>query len=357
MNKFFTPIFILVFITLSTIGMSQQNAAEPTQAYSGRIGKLPIGLEIALKGGKLTGRYCYRNKSQWLELTGTLNGGKVYLVEHEAPSNLFPQGKITGSFDGTLQRDSTITGIWKNAAGSKSLPFALMKERFDFKPDTLAVNIESFSKEGCGCFETSRVKIMDARLTPYVHSKLLANLNKPVMALEIECPCTEESGYPQGYTQETMEILYNKNNLLTCEIASAGIGAYESHDVGYVTYSLITGEPIAATALFKPEAVFAVQKFIVKQLEQYFKDELDGRDEDERSTLQELGDPFLENQRNNTALYDFSLTNTDLIFHVDWDFPHFAQALQPPGDVVISLEQLKPWVNPNGPLGFLTAKN
>jgi hypothetical protein len=369
--------YFFLIIILPIITNAQQNTTEVVQAYSGIIGgKYSIGMEIIFKDSLLTGRYQYRNKLEWLNLRGMIKGSKIFLTEEKVQylketESLYTV--ITGSFDGVMHSDSTITGTWKNADGSKNYPFVLHKERFNFSPDSIAVEVQDFSLNDCECYTGSLVKIRDKRLSAYVFNKLNLNLNEEDLRIkgkDEECPCVIDDYYDLSRMfSNSTEMVYNQNNILTCITTRTGAAVHPWIDIGYSNYNLRTGERIEPVSLFKPEAFPEIRDHIIRLLSKRLEetvlyvslsdvDEYDIYDEyDEyKSVLCEYGESFLEREKTNTLLYEFTPGKTHLTFYANWGFKHFYTEIEPSGEIVIPYKDLLQWIDPKGALGFVLKK-
>jgi hypothetical protein len=375
-------LLFLFLLSSSTIVVARQNTVqrfvayrEQAQAYSGKIGNnLRIAMEIAFDSRELIGRYQYHNKKEgeWLYLKGTIKGSKLFFTEEEELYSKETQRLytvITGSFDGVMRSDSTITGTWKNKDGTKNLPFILTKERFDFLPDSIAVIVQGFSRKDCDCYGGSLVKIQDKRLSTYVYNKLNIGLNKYAWMTGDECPCGIAYASTTSYSSVT-KVVYNRNNILTCATTRDVDEIHPWRDVRYSNYNLRTGERIEPISLFKPEALSKVQGHIIillaRQFEEAFQDTsaVDRHDEyddycEHESILLEEGKSFLEGEKTHASLYEFTLDKTNLNFYVDWHLPHlyyghFGDHYQ--SKISIPYKDLLPWIDPKGALGFVISK-
>ncbi len=75
---------------------------------------------MTINASILSGTYSYDKFGKPISLNGSLQNGKITLQELDG------KGNTTATFVGTLSGDrNEITGVWQNANGNKSLPFAL----------------------------------------------------------------------------------------------------------------------------------------------------------------------------------------------------------------------------------------
>jgi hypothetical protein len=335
-------LLLLVFILSLPSILSAQEVA-----YSGKIAnKYGIGMQLTFTGNRVQGYYGYENQPRALHLRGTIAAGKILLEESEYDL----EWKTTGTFEGIIQRDSSVTGQWRNAQGTKTLPFLLTKEKFTLKPGTVTLSSESSSIEGCSCLEITKFKIDDPRLTTYLRNKLRYVLNSAHTDAIEECPCTDNP-VTQGMTECTRDVHYNANNLLTIKESISGIGAYPSSSFSYFTVSLVTGEPVSTASLFKKEKHAEIRTFVQKELRKLLDDVLvDLKKEKDESLefVKESGETALAQEQ----MPEFFLDGTLFFFQFHWGFPHVITALEPSGEVEITKEVLSSWINPEGPLNF-----
>lgn len=91
-----------------------------TQTFTGTINnKINVEMRIVRNGAKLTGTYFYRVIGTSIALEGTIDEqNRVVLYGYD-------KGKLIDIFRGRLIANRQFLGIWSNATGERSLPFAL----------------------------------------------------------------------------------------------------------------------------------------------------------------------------------------------------------------------------------------
>jgi hypothetical protein len=95
----------------------QQTASTIRSQWNGAIGTNVITMHIECRGSIITGNYFYDKIGTPISLTGRIAHDSVQM--HEFTNN----NDTTGSFDGTLLNDSTISGIWKKQNSKTALRF------------------------------------------------------------------------------------------------------------------------------------------------------------------------------------------------------------------------------------------
>jgi hypothetical protein len=365
----------LVFIILPVITHAPQPGVEITQAYSGSIDdKFKVGMEITSTGQNLTGRYRYHDKLDWLSLSGTIRDSVVVLTERERlllidPSSQRPYStmQVTGTFEGIIQSDSSIVGTWRNAEGTKSFPFVLHKERFDFRPGSIVIESRALPhKKDCERYPMDSItKIKDKRLSTYVFNKLNAFINESTLRAVRNSPCRD---WEEG--SMAIRVLYNKNNILSCLKIFSEPPYYSTErsrypKTTYSNYDLRTGDLIEVTTLFKPQALSKVKNHIITQLAEKLEEATQEWNANEDLTFYQnkgfrvQGEGLLKGEKLNNDLYEFTLSDEALIFHVNWYYPNYNKydrKLRPLSDVTIPYKDLLLWIDPKGALGFLLKK-
>ncbi len=152
------------------------------------------------------------------------------------------------------------------------------------------------------------------------------------------------------------EVTYNRHGLLCLTYSIDGMGAHPSTSTEDLAADLKTGRRLAAKDLFKPVSleelaakvdrlrVAAVEKAI--QENRAFLEENDMTEEDLLATME----PAKQRRFGVENLESFRLDDKGVTFVRDFEFPHVHQAFEPDGEFFLSYEELRPYVNPEGPL-------
>jgi hypothetical protein len=92
------------------------------QTFEGKIGTASVQLSLYNLGGEqLKGNYCYLKHETKLQLDGNNDNGKVKLIETM-------NGKVTGYFFGSIDKEDSFTGTWTDSAKTRNIPFRLHLE-------------------------------------------------------------------------------------------------------------------------------------------------------------------------------------------------------------------------------------
>ncbi|HWT74765.1 MAG TPA: hypothetical protein VN258_08635 [Mobilitalea sp.] len=87
--------------------------------YTGYIGKYKITLSIYYEESKVVGTYIYDKYRKEINIDGKITGNKIILNEYDVSHN------VTGTFQGVLKEDDTISGVWQDKKGIHKYKFKL----------------------------------------------------------------------------------------------------------------------------------------------------------------------------------------------------------------------------------------
>lgn len=148
-----------------------------------------------------------------------------------------------------------------------------------------------------------------------------------------------------GYT-----VNYNQNNILDLTYAISGVGAYPDEYEKHVSVDLKTGKILRSRDLFKAEALGAIAQAVDQMMQREIQEkiaEFRQQEPDLDSTL------FANHRFQQKHLDDFSISKAGVTFHYSFGFPHVVKAAEPSGAYLIPYAKLRPYVRPDGALGFL----
>ena len=152
------------------------------------------------------------------------------------------------------------------------------------------------------------------------------------------------------------EVTYNRHDLLSLAYVVAGMGAYPDEMHAYVVADLKTGRRLTAKDLFKPAAleelaakVDRMRTAAIETAIQEYRPYLEGNQMTEEDLLSTM-EPAREKRFGVENLDTFRLDDKGVTFVFDFEFPHVNQALEPGGEFFLSYEELRPYINPEGPL-------
>jgi hypothetical protein len=155
-----------------------------------------------------------------------------------------------------------------------------------------------------------------------------------------------------GITSVDFKVNYNQHYLLDIDLWMETMGAYPSTITVHKIINLKTGEPLKASEVFNqqmlPQLAEKVRALKKRKEKESLEDPHDSQ-EDKESIEEGIRSARAYDL---TDLDHFSVSDKGITFLYDYDtFPHVIQNLQPPGSYFISFKELKPFINPHGPLG------
>lgn len=123
------------------------------RTFEGNInGKYEILMKITSDNGKVKGSYYYKKSNIKLELKGNLQSdGKIIMNEFDK------EGNQTGIFQGTMENNQKITGIWKKPNGKNEMKFSLIETNSIFNPKVNSQNKIDY-KIIAGTYKTPEIK-------------------------------------------------------------------------------------------------------------------------------------------------------------------------------------------------------
>lgn len=144
-----------------------------------------------------------------------------------------------------------------------------------------------------------------------------------------------------GYT-----VNYNQNSILDITYSGWGTGAYPSGFERYLAVNLKTGTVIYAHHLFKTEALGQVARLV----DQAMQAEIQKKMAEVKQAYGEEIDLkiYAAHQFRVKDLNHFTITDRGILFHYEFGFPHVLKAAEPQDSYLLSYEQLKPYIRPNG---------
>ena len=155
------------------------------------------------------------------------------------------------------------------------------------------------------------------------------------------------------------EVTYNRHDLLCLTYTIDGMGAHPSTSKDDLAADLKTGRRLAAKDLFKPaslaELAAEVDRLRVAAVEKAIQENRAYLEENGMTEeyLLETMEPAKQMRFEAENLDTFRLGDKGVTFVRDFEFPHVHQALEPVGEFFLSYEELRPYINPEGPLARL----
>lgn len=166
----------------------------------------------------------------------------------------------------------------------------------------------------------------------------------------------------QGLTAFETDTTYYGHCIIGISYRLDWMGAYPSSHIGYINYNLKTGDTLYATDFIANDKINDLIAMCNTKLQQQIADSRKALVADFNSGHNELEnyledvDNYLEQHPPGFTLDNignYKISNDGVIWVYEFGFPHYMQALEPDHDIKITKDELRPLLNPNGPLGFL----
>ena len=183
-----------------------------------------------------------------------------------------------------------------------------------------------------------------------VHTKLMDLLSlKSLFGDSLEDIRAEVVEGDLGTQGVGFEVIYNQHNLLDINFWMETMGAYPSTINVHRAINLKTGDILTAADVFNKSKLDKLVKNVKVLKKAAEKEALKERSLEERETILDgIKEASSYNIKN---LDDFSISDKGITFLYSYGFRHAVQALEPTGSYFISYKDLKPFINPHGPLG------
>lgn len=158
-----------------------------------------------------------------------------------------------------------------------------------------------------------------------------------------------------GIVSIGFDVNYNQHSLLDINFWMETMGAYPSTGVVHRIINLKTGEPLKVAEAFNESML---NKLLAKVIELKDVEEKEAiKDLEPEEDKEDILDRLQRAKYDLKDLKNFEVSGKGITFFYDYEFPHVIRALQPSGRYFISFEELKPFINPNGPLGIFLKKS
>lgn len=160
-----------------------------------------------------------------------------------------------------------------------------------------------------------------------------------------------------GLTGVDYVINYDKNDILNITFFSAYMGAYPSESVENYSINLTTGESIKFSDVFYQNKINDLSNVLNAKLQDNIKQrETSSSNQSDGCFGVNINEDIKEFDPNNGKfaqedMVGFKITATGMEFTHNFGFPHVVQACQPNGKIILSYDQLKDYIDPNGLLG------
>lgn len=149
-------------------------------------------------------------------------------------------------------------------------------------------------------------------------------------------------------------VNHNANSLLDITFRQSGSAAYPDDQEKHLLINLKNGRLVGAAEAFRPDKLTALATAVDRKLQQELRQLTSENARDKKSGAEEresLKQAYEDLKFETSHLDDFSVGPKGITFRFDAGFPHVIQAREPSGRYLFTYSELKPYINPNGPLG------
>jgi hypothetical protein len=150
----------------------------------------------------------------------------------------------------------------------------------------------------------------------------------------------------RGYTGAAFDVNFNRGGILDITIIVDYVGAYPSTFLYWFNFDARTGDPLLPSDLFLESEVDG----LVALLDSELQDNVQAAIEVYCSSPEEASDMYGDPHFTADYLGRFSIMQDGIEFHYDFEFPHAYLAAEPEEDLMVSWEDLAPFLDPEGPL-------
>jgi hypothetical protein len=310
-------------------------------------------MDLSNDNGTVHGQYFYERIGTPIPLDG-----KIFPKGDFTLSELNDDGKPTGHFTGTAaprnaggKPQLVLSGTWTSADGSKTLPFSLSEEAVDLGPglDIVSKSIKQDSNKPKYEIDVSYPQIMGtgpAGVAAFNHEaeslarKTVADFKKDFTGSGQPAPDSDSgSDVSMSY-----DVRLGTPDLISVSFAIGEYSAGAAHPNGYtvtINYQLKANHKLALADVFMAGKPYlqSISRYAIGKL----KTRLGGQSD--LDWINRGAGPKLENYKN------WNLTSTGL--EITFDAYQVASYADGPQVVFIPYSELKPLINPDGPLAAL----
>jgi len=147
-------------------------------------------------------------------------------------------------------------------------------------------------------------------------------------------------------------VNYNDNNILDVTFTQSGMAAYPDSQSRTISIDLRTGSVIKARDVFVVAKLTELARLVDAKLQKDTAEVILAAKADRQLTeASSIVEALEEVKFEVKDLDDFSINKDGVTFLYEVGFPHAHRAFEPGGHYLFSYSKLKPFINPNGPLG------
>jgi len=335
-------------------GQAAQIPRKFDKSFTGTIGAgLRVRMDLSNDNGTVHGQYFYERIGTPISLDG-----KIFPKGDFELSELNDDGKPTGRFIGTASPRSggaktqlALSGTWSSADGKKSLPFSLSEEVIDLGPglDIVSKSIKEDNKKLKYEIDVNYPQISGTagpgvaafnREAEALARKTVAEFKKGIAG---PAPRASDSDTGSDLSM-SYDVRLGTPDLISVSFAIGEYSAGAAHPNGYsvtLNYALKSNQKLVLADLF------VAGKPYLQLLSRYSIGKLKGRqaDQPDLEWINRGAGPKAENYKS------WNLTSTGL--EITFDAYQVAPYVAGPQLVFVPYSELKPLMNPDGPLAAL----
>lgn len=146
------------------------------------------------------------------------------------------------------------------------------------------------------------------------------------------------------------EVVYNKNNIFDIALTMEGVGAYPDGSTKHLVFDLRNGNRIVYADLFTrlPDLLSKIRSVMKQKEDEATKGSEEVREAlaNFRTTDAEFYPPIEKVQLKD--LDGFSISDKGVTFFYDYKYAHVVQALEPFDEIMLSYQDLQPFIRTGG---------
>lgn len=350
---------LLVWSFFSSLCLAQSLPQPASMSYhrtfQGTIHTYPITMNVVISQNEVNGYYYYDRVRDPLYFSGTVRSDGTMNLAVNDPNEY---DKTIESFVGRISSDNAITGTWVMLKNNKKLAFSVK----EIASSSASITFRYYEFERCNR-DTDDKSCVTANISiPEINSAntLLSNnmmrdikehLCEDAYMKTAECflktlPDLSESGVNNNYDLSvSVYIFLNQLGILSSSIEKRlewdQPRPISETTTRFMNYSIKTGQKISSRDMFMSGTLPYIENLIKSKIRAYVKQDLE-----ENYGGGELYYDDLDKFNLDTSI---SIAPYALIYH----YPFYHSSGNGYTEIMIPYDEIKRWINPNGPLGFV----
>ncbi len=335
--------------------LPQPTSISQHRTFQGTIHTYPITMQLVITNNEITGYYYYDRVGDPLNLQGSLrNDGTIHL-EVTSPDDY---EKTIESFVGRFSAANTIAGTWVMLKNNKKLSFLVNESA----QSSASISVKNYEFERCYNYTDDSSTCLQVNISePEISSQrvtLTRNVAKQVKSVICEdivistrdCIMQSLPDFSGGWAGNVHRYTFSFNlSLNQFGILIASVNKTEEwylprnnseSEIRFLNYSVKTGTLITSRDLFLPGAMPFIENLIKRKINTYLK-QYEGEEDPAETTYGDLDKLNFDTS--------FSISPKALIYH----YPYYHRFGNGHAEITLPYDEIKRWINLNGPLGFV----